>query len=239
MSETKRIEVIIVARDEVTRVGLRAVLSVEPDVRVVAEASSNDEAIRHVTRLRPDVVLLDGAGADGNLVEACLVLRAQAPHTHVVAVIDTAAPSCVVNAVRAGANGCIAESSRLDDVRRIVRAVAAGDVAFDPHVTRVLLEHLRREPLDVGNGEAALTPAECRALRLVADGKTNRQIASDLAVSEKTVKNWLAHAFGKLHVTRRAEAAVRFMMPHAAVDAMWAAHVKATGGDRSALGETA
>jgi two-component system response regulator DevR len=216
MNESTRIEVIIVARDEFTRAGLRAGLSAEADVRVVAEMASNDEAIRQASRLRPHVVLLDGALANGHVVDCCRALRTHAPNTRVVVLIEAIDPSYVFNAVRAGADGCIAESSRLEDVRRIVRAAAAGEVAFDPRLTRMLLEHLRRYPPDLGDGGTALSPAECRALRLVAAGKTNREIASDLAVSEKTVKNWLAHAFAKLHVTRRAEAAVRFTMPHAA-----------------------
>ena len=220
MSESKRIEVIVVARDEFTRAGLRAVLGVEADVRVVAEMASNEEAIRQAVRLRPHVVLLDGALANGQLVDCCRALRTQAPDTRVVVLVEALDPSCVINAVRAGADGCIAESSRLDDVRRIVRAAAHGEVAFDPRLTRMLLDHLRRHPPDMGDGGTALSAAECRALRLVAAGKTNREIASDLAVSEKTVKNWLAHAFAKLHVTRRAEAAVRFTMPHAAVSAL-------------------
>jgi two-component system response regulator DevR len=223
MSESKRIEVIIAARDEFTRAGLRTVLNLDGDVRVVAEIASNEDAIRQSAHLRPAVVLLDGALADGGLAQACRALRAAAPHTRVVVLIDGIEPSRVLNAVLSGADGCIAESSRLDDVRRTVRAVAAGEVGFDPQVTRMLLEHLRRHPPDTGNGGTALTAAECRALQLVAAGKTNREIALDLAVSEKTVKNWLAHAFEKLHVTRRAEAAVRFTMPHAAVEAMWAA----------------
>ena len=228
MNESTRIEVIIVARDEFTRAGLRAVLSVGADIRVVAEMASNDEAIRQSARLRPHVVLLDGALANGQVVECCRALRAQAPDTRVVVLIEAVEPSYVVNAVRAGADGCIAESSRVDDVRRIVRAAATGEVAFDPGLTRMLLEHLRRHPPDIGDGGTALSPAECRALRLVAAGKTNREIASVLAVSEKTVKNWLAHAFAKLHVTRRAEAAVRFTMPHTGVSPL-----------RSVLGRTA
>ena len=226
MSQSKRIETMIVARDEFTRAGLRAVLSVGTEVRVMAEMASNEEAVRQAARLRPDVAILDGALADGAVVESCRTLRARAPRTRVVVLIDTIEPRSVVHAVRAGAEGCIAESSRPDEVRRIVREVAAGEVAFDPQVTRTLLEHLRRHPPDVASGGTALTPAECRALRLVAAGKTNREIACDLAVSEKTVKNWLAHAFGKLHVTRRAEAAVRFTMPHAAIEPMWAAELE-------------
>src|SRR5262245_10802356 len=227
MSERKHIEVVIAARDEFTRAGLRTGLSLDADFRVVADTASNEEAIRKSARLRPDVVLLDGVLADGRLAEPCQTLRAQAPTTHVVVLIEEVELVSVLNAVLSGADGCIAESSRLDDVRRIVRAVAGGEVAFDPRGTRVLLEHLRRHPPDIGNGGTALTPAECRALQLVAAGKTNREIASDLAVSEKTVKNWLAHAFGKLHVTRRAEAAVRFTMPHTAVEAMSVAQLQA------------
>jgi len=228
MNESTRIEVIIVARDEFTRAGLRAGLSAETDVRVVADMASNEEAIRQAARLRPHVVLLDGALANGHVVDCCRALRAHAPTTRVVVLIEAIEPLSVVNAVRAGADGCIAESSSLDDVRRIVRAAATGEVAFDPRLTRMLLEHLRRYPPDAGDGGTALSPAECRALRLVAAGKTNREIASDLAVSEKTVKNWLAHAFAKLHVTRRAEAAVRFTMPQAAAAPL-----------RSVLGRTA
>jgi two-component system, NarL family, response regulator DevR len=224
MSDTKRIEVIIVARDEFTRAGLRTVLGIDADMRVVAEIGSNEEAIRQAARLRPDVVLLDAGLTDGGVAEPCRALRAQAPQTRVVLVVDGIEPSGVLEAVLAGADGCIAESSRLDDVRRIVRAVASGELGFDAHVTRMLFEHLRRHPPDLGNGETTLTAAESRALQLVAAGKTNREIALDLAVSEKTVKNWLAHAFGKLHVTRRAEAAVRFTMPHTAREALRPGH---------------
>jgi two-component system, NarL family, response regulator DevR len=219
MSESPRIEVIVGAHDDFTRAGLRAALSTERDIYVVADTANNDDAIRQSARLKPHVVILDGALADSGVVESCRSLRVQAPDTHVIVLIHAIEPAGVVNAVRAGADGCLAESSRVEDVRRIVRAVAVGEAAFDPHVTRMLLDHLRRHPPTVANGGTALTTAQCRALRLVAAGKTNREIALDLAVSEKTVKNWLAHAFGKLHVSRRAEAAVRFAVPQVPVEA--------------------
>jgi len=160
---------------------LRTALRIDPDVRVMAQMASNDEAVRQSARLRPNVVILDGVVADGGLVELCRALRTRAPHTRVVVLIGAIEASSVIHAVRAGAEGCIAESSHPDDVRRVVR---------------------------------------------VAAGKTNREIASDLAVSEKTVKNWLAHAFGKLRVTRRAEAAVRFTMPYAPADALWSKRIE-------------
>jgi DNA-binding NarL/FixJ family response regulator len=217
MNSTTRIEVMIVDGDEFMRAGLRAMLSAETDIRVVAEAANSAEAIRQCARLSPHVVVLDGSLADsGGLVEACRALRAHARRTRVLVLIEPVEPISVLAAVLAGADGCLAKSSRLDDVLRVVRAVASGEAALDRHVTRILLDHLRRQPVRAHDNGAPLSHAECRVLQLVAAGKTNREIASALAVSEKTIKNWLSHAFGKLHVTRRAQAAVRFTLPGAA-----------------------
>lgn len=215
MNGRKRIEVMIADGDDFMRAGLRTLLSTEADLHVVGETTSSADAIRQSARLGPDVVLMDGALADGGISEACRALRSQAPRPRVLVLIDRMEPASVLNAVVAGADGCVAKCSRLDDVRRIVRAVAAGEAALDPHVTRILLEHLRRQPGRNADETTTLSPAERRVLQLVAAGKTNREIASDLAVSEKTVKNWLGHAFGKLRVTRRAQAAVRFTVPGA------------------------
>jgi DNA-binding NarL/FixJ family response regulator len=223
MTATKRIEVMIADGDEFVRAGLRALFHTEADVRVVAETTSSADAVRQSARLGPDVVVLDGSIPDGEIVEACRALRSHAPRTRVLVLIDRVEPASVLNAVLAGADGCVAKSSRLSDVRRIVRAVAAGEAALDPHVTRILLDHLRRQPTREGDDGATLSDAERRVLQLVAAGKTNREIAAVLAVSEKTVKNWLGHAFGKLRVTRRAQAAVRFTAPGASTNGPTAA----------------
>jgi DNA-binding NarL/FixJ family response regulator len=151
------------------------------------------------------------------VVEACRALRTHARRTRVLVLIDRVDISSVRATVLAGADGCLARSSRVDDVRRVVRTVATGVPALDPSVTRILLDHLRQHPAPADHDGVPLSSAECRALQLVADGKTNREIAAALAVSEKTVKNWLGHAFGKLHVSRRAEAAVRFALPGAPI----------------------
>jgi two-component system, NarL family, response regulator DevR len=218
MNVGKRIEVLIADSDEFVRAGLHALLSTEADVRVVAAMASNTEAIRQSARLGPDVVLLDGSLPDNGIVEACRALRSQAPGTRVLILIDRVDATSVLAAVLAGADGCVAKRARLDDLRRVLRAVAAGEAALDAHVTRILIDHLRRQPESAGDDETALSAPERRVLQLVAAGKTNREIASALAISEKTVKNWLGHAFGKLRVTRRAHAAVRFTVPGVAPD---------------------
>ena len=221
MTGTRRIEVMIVDGDEFMRAGLRTLLNAEADLRVVAEAATSAEAIRQCARLRPHVVVLDGALADGGgLVESCRALRAHARRTRVLVLLERVEPMSVLAAVLAGADGCLAKSSRVDDIRRLVRAVASGEAALDGQVTRILLDHVRRQPAPADDNDARLSHAECRVLQLVAAGKTNREIASALAVSEKTIKNWLSHAFGKLHVTRRAQAAVRFTRSGAASGAI-------------------
>lgn len=218
MNSDKRINVLIVDGDAFVRAGLRALLHAEPDMRVVGEATSSREAIRQSARLGPDVVLLDAALPDGGSAAVCREMRAHLPSTRVLVLVDRADTRSVLTAVRAGADGCVSKASRLEEVRRVVRAVAAGEAGLDRQALEILLDHVRREPSLAGDDVAALTDIERRVLTLVAAGKTNKEIASDLALSEKSVKNRLGHAFGKLRVTRRAEAAVLFMTPNGSPD---------------------
>jgi two-component system, NarL family, response regulator DevR len=148
----------------------------------------------------------------------CRQVRAHSPGSRVLVLIDQVNCLSVLTAVRAGADGCVYKRSRLEDLCRIVRLLAAGEAALDPRTTRVLLTHVRRQPARARDGEAALTEVERRVLALVAAGKTNKEIGLDLALSVKTVKNRLGHAFSKLRVTRRAEAAVLFTVPGASPD---------------------
>ncbi len=213
MAIARCIEVMIADTDEFMRAGLRALLTGEGDMRVVTEAATTADAIRQCARLGPDVVVLDSALPEGAAADLCRAFRVQTPRTRVLILIERLDVTSVLAALLGGADGCIAKRARPDDVRRAVRAVAAGELTLDAHVTRVVIDHLRHQPGHGPNDDSALSPAERRVLQLVAAGKTNREIAGMLEISEKTVKNWLGHAFGKLHVSRRAEAAVRFTMP--------------------------
>jgi DNA-binding NarL/FixJ family response regulator len=218
MSGDKRIDLMIVDGDDFTRAGLRALFHGEPDMRVVGEATTTDDAIRQAARLTPDVVVVDGALPDGGGLEVCRQVRGLSPASRVLVLIDQVNCLSVLTAVRTGADGCVSKRSRLEDLCRIVRLLAAGEAALDPRTTRVLLAHVRRQPARARDGEAALTEVERRVLTLVAAGKTNKEIGLDLALSVKTVKNRLGHAFSKLRVTRRAEAAVLFTVPGASPD---------------------
>jgi len=215
MSADKRIDLMIVDGDDFTRAGMRALFHGEDDMRVVGEATTSDEAVRQAARLTPAVVVVDGSLPDGGSLEVCRQVRALSPGSRVLVLIDQVSSLSVLTAVRAGADGCVSKRSRLEDLCRVVRVLAAGESALDPRTTRVLLAHLRRQPPRARDGEAALTEVERRVLALVAAGKTNKEIGLDLALSVKTVKNRLGHAFSKLRVSRRAEAAVLFTVPGA------------------------
>ncbi len=218
MSVGKRIDVMIVDGDDVTRAGMRALFHGEDDMRVVGEATTRAEAMRQAARLAPDVVIVDGSLPDGGGLEVCREVRASSPASRVLVLIDHVNCLSVVTAVRAGADGCACKRSRLEDLCRVVRLLAAGEAVLDSRTTRALLAHLRRQPTRARDGESTLTEVERRVLTLVAAGKTNKEIGLDLALSVKTVKNRLGHACSKLRVTRRAEAAVLFAVPGASPD---------------------
>jgi DNA-binding NarL/FixJ family response regulator len=211
MSLDNRIGVLIVDHDAFVRAGLRALLHDEPDMRVVGEATSSRAAIGQSIRLVPDVIVFDASLASGSVDMVCRGLRARLPRPRILMLVDRADPGAVLAAVRSAAEGCLSRDADLEEVRRVVRTVAAGESGVDRHALAVVLDYVRRLPAMAEGEPASLTEVERQVLALVAAGRTNKEIAAALALSEKSVKNRLGHAFDKLRVTRRAEAAVRYM----------------------------
>jgi DNA-binding NarL/FixJ family response regulator len=209
MDEQRRVTVVIADDDELVRLGLRTLLQDEPGVAVIGEAATVAQAIALSARLIPRVVFLETKLPDGSGIHACREIVACVPEVHVIMITDRVDEAAVVAAVRAGAAGYLSKRSGAADIVRAIRVVAAGGSLLDGPTTRSLLEHIRRGGLESAK-ESALTRLERQVLALIAEGKTNKEIASALGVSEKTVKAHLSHAFGKLNVTRRAHAAVLF-----------------------------
>jgi DNA-binding NarL/FixJ family response regulator len=204
-----RTTIVILDQHEVARRGLRTLFHAQPGLRVIAECATAPDAIACVTRFRPDVLVMDAVlpGVGGSAT--CRRIREQAPAVRVVLLVPRADADAVVAGLRAGATGVVSTRASLDEICRAVRAAAAGAPLLDAPATAALLEHVRCQRDGDAQGEA-LTELERRALGLVVEGRTNKEIAQALALSEKTVKGHLARAFAKLHVTRRAQAAVRF-----------------------------
>ena len=206
-----RIRVLLADDHELVRMGLRALLEREAGIEIVGEAGTAEGAVAEALRLRPHIVLMDVRMPDGSGVTACRELREQAPEVRIVMLTAYADEEDVLAALMAGAAGYVLKQVQGQEVVRAIEAVAAGHSLLDPAVTRAVLARIAG-PTSVPEDDrlATLSAQESRVLELVATGKTNKEIAVALSLSEETVKNYLAHVFDKLDVARRAEAAARF-----------------------------
>lgn len=208
---TKSIRLLMVDDHEVLRLGLRTLFSEAEGFEVVGEAASMAGAVTEAARVRPDVVLMDVRLPDGSGVEACREIRAARPDIRVLFLTSYADEDAVLATILAGADGFLLKEVSSEELLRAVRTVGSGRSILDPAVTQRVLARVKAAAASSPDGKIdELSPQERRVLALVADGKTNKEIAAALNLSDKTVGNYLSNIFQKLHVTRRAQAAVYF-----------------------------
>lgn len=191
----------------VVREGLRAVLEKTSDIAVVAEATNAGDAIAGAIESKPDVVVMDVRLVDGNGIEATREILSRASGCRVLMLTSFQDDEALFASIMAGASGYLLKRVTSRELVNAIRAIATGQSLLDPAVTERVLDQVRRSPA-FGRDEklARLTPREEEVLSLVAAGKTNRQIADAVYLSEKTVKNHVSTILGKLEVARRAEA---------------------------------
>jgi DNA-binding NarL/FixJ family response regulator len=207
------IKILIVDDHEVVRHGLRSLLGLEKDLRIVGEAGSVAEAVTLAERVQPHVVLLDVKLPDASGMEACQKLLAVVPLVRILILTSYAEDGTVVAAVQNGAHGYVLKDVRTDDLVRAISAVAEGRGYLDPRIAQRALHWIRMQPGQdgVSSSRSTLSPQERLIVPLLAEGKTNKEIAAHLKLSDKTVKNYLANIFEKLHVKRRTEAVAWFI----------------------------
>lgn len=203
---TDQIRIVLLDDHEVVRHGLRGLLESETDLKVVGEAGTAEEAVDLILELAPDVAVLDARLPDGSGIEVCREVRSRAPQIHVVILTSYDDDEALFAAIMAGAAGYVLKQIRGNDLVDAVRRVAAGQSLLDPAVTLQVLDRIRSGP--AGDPLARLTPTERRILELIGDGLTNRQIAEEIGLAEKTVKNYVSHLLAKLGLERRTQAAV-------------------------------
>jgi two-component system, NarL family, response regulator DevR len=205
---TPPLRVMVVDDHQVVRDGLKLLLADTDDVVVCAEASSAREAVAVAARALPDVIVMDVRLQDGSGIEATRDIRAARPNTAVLMLTSFADDEALFASIMAGAAGYVLKQIKGDELLRAIRAVGAGQYLLDPAVTKGVFTRLRRGKHLLGDEKLArLSAQEERILGLVAEGKTNRQIATALGLAEKTVKNYVSSILAKLEVARRAEAA--------------------------------
>jgi len=208
------LRLLLVDDHEVVRQGLSALLGRRDGFQVVAEAGTVAEAMAAARRFRPDLVIMDVRLPDGTGIEACRDLRAEMPEIRVVMLTSYPDEEAVLAAILAGASGYLLKQIRGRDLVAALESVSRGDSLLDPAVTERVLERVRRVAAGEGQDELAdLTPQERKILLLVAEGKTNREIAAEVYLSDKTVKNYVSSILSKLNLQRRAQAAA-FVAKH-------------------------
>jgi DNA-binding NarL/FixJ family response regulator len=211
-TKIKPIRLLLVDDHQVVRVGLRTVLHNNQGITVVGEAGSRADAVRAIKRFNPDIVLMDVRLPDGSGVEAAREILAQHPTTRIIFLTSYADDDSVLAAVLAGANGYVLKDIDVSLLIRSIRTVANGQSLLSPALTQRALNWIKAGPVQTGPvRERSLAPQEERVLALVAEGLTNKEIAAAMQLSDKTVKNYLANMFQKLHISRRAQAATFFV----------------------------
>jgi DNA-binding NarL/FixJ family response regulator len=199
---------VIVDDHEVVRQGLVALLDRRPGFQVVGEAGTAAEAIEQARRLQPDLVIMDVRLPDGSGIEACREIRAEQSGTRVVMLTSYPDEEAVLSAIVAGASGYLLKQIRARDLVSALESVGRGESLLDPAVTEKVLDRVRRIATGTYQDELAqLTSQEQKILLLVAEGKTNKEIAADVFLSDKTVKNYVSSILSKLNLERRAQAA--------------------------------
>jgi DNA-binding NarL/FixJ family response regulator len=199
---------LIVDDHEVVRQGLAALLGRRPAFHVVAEAGTVAEAVAAARKFKPDLVVMDVRLPDGSGIEACRDIRAELPNTRVVMLTSYPDEDAVLSAIIAGASGYLLKQVRARDLVAALETVGRGESLLDPAVTGRVLERIRRiATADQPDELAQLTSQEQKILLLVAEGKTNKEIAAEVFLSDKTVKNYVSSILAKLNLERRAQAA--------------------------------
>lgn len=201
--------ILIVDDHPVFRKGLRALLTTIPNTELVGEAASGEEAIILAEKLQPDVVLLDLQMPGGGGLEAIRPIVQTSPHIGILVVTMFDDDDSVFAAMRAGARGYVLKDMNDEEITRAILAVGHGEAIFSPAIAERMMDFFSARPALPANIFPELTESERNVLRLMAQGENNETIARQLALSSKTVRNYVSNIFSKLQVADRAQAIVK------------------------------
>ncbi len=204
---SEQIKILLVDDHEVVRMGLRTLLERRDNIAVVGEAGTVEEAIAAAELTEPNVIVMDIRLPDGNGVDACREIRDGRPETKVIMLTSYADDEAIYGSIMAGASGYLLKQTRGQDLASAIERVAAGESLLDPGITEKVLKRMRELAEGESDELAALTPQERKIIGLIAEGKTNKEIAEEVFLSDKTVKNYVSSILSKLNLRRRSEAA--------------------------------
>ncbi|MBX3332162.1 MAG: response regulator transcription factor [Nitrospira sp.] len=211
-TSTRQIRLILVDSHEIVRVGVRALLDQARHVEIIGEAGTVTAAVEEAHRLRPDVMVIELQLPDGRGVDAFRRIHEASPDSRLLVLTHGTDEWSIVSAMRSGAAGFLFKTITGPELVRAVETVGAGQSILDPAVPSSVIAHIRNQPVSICEKTGAmLSPQEHCIMKLVVQGKTNKEIAGTLCLSDKTVKNYLSHVYDKLQVTCRAHATSVFL----------------------------
>jgi DNA-binding NarL/FixJ family response regulator len=199
MSDTARIRILCVDDHPVVRQGIAGLVAVQPDMTMVAEAVTGREAIQQFRTHHPDITLMDLQMPEMSGFDALIAIRREFPEARIIVLTTYAGDAQALRALKAGASGYLLKNTMHKELLDTIRAVHAGRKSLSPEVSFQLAEHATDD---------ALTPAEIRVLRLIAQGNANKEIARELSLSEETVKGQVRNILSKLGAKDRTHAAM-------------------------------
>ncbi|MEZ4830776.1 MAG: response regulator transcription factor [Caldilineaceae bacterium] len=201
------IRILITDDHVVVRRGTQALLATEPEIEVVGEAKNGEEAVAKALQFQPDVILMDLEMPVMDGIEAIRRITASRPDARILVLTSFATDDKVFPAIKAGALGYLLKDSSPDELVRAIRQVHRGESSLHPTIARKLLQEMSR-PMQKPPTEDPLTEREVEVLKLVAQGRSNQDIADELVISEATVRTHVSNILGKLHLASRTQAAL-------------------------------
>ena len=209
MAKKDELTVLIADDHPLVREALRQALDVEEDMKVVAEASDGEEAVKLASELKPDVVVMDIVMPKVNGIEATRKIKEIAPDTAILILTAYDDDEYVLGLLDAGAAGYLLKSARGRDLVGAIRAIRAGESVLHPNIIARLLKRATVTAVKENTAQGLLSERESEVLRLVALGMSNKEVAEELFLSQRTVKAHLTNVFNKLNVASRSEAIVK------------------------------
>jgi DNA-binding NarL/FixJ family response regulator len=208
VEDQARIRVLLVDDHSVVRMGLKSFFDMLDDIEVVGEASDGSEGVAMARRLKPDVVLMDLLMPNMDGVTAIGRIKAEMPETEIVTMTSFIEEEKVTAALEAGASGYVLKDAEADEVAAAIRAAFAGEVHLDPAVARLLAQRMRTRKDPAQDLVEPLTEREKDVLRLLGQGKSNKEIGAELFITERTARTYVSNILGKLGLASRTQAAL-------------------------------
>jgi two-component system, NarL family, response regulator LiaR len=208
MTEPTTIRVLIVDDHSVVRMGLRTFFELQPDIEVIGEAADGSEGVALARRLEPDVILMDLLMPNMDGVTAIARIKEERPEIEIVTMTSFIEEEQVTAALEAGASGYVLKDAEAEEVAAAVRAAYNGEVHLDPAVARLLAQRLRNRTTTADDLVEPLTDREKDVLRLLGQGMSNKEIGTELFITERTARTYVSNILGKLGLASRTQAAL-------------------------------